>query len=127
MSHLTTITIEFKDLGAVKVACTELGLELVENQTTFKYYYPSAPCDHAIRIPRNTTAYEVGLVATQDGYELKYDTYQNGHGMMEKIGQDANKLKQAYATEIARKTMAKQGYRVNTIRQNGRVRLVCTK
>jgi hypothetical protein len=119
MSHVATIQIEIKDLNALEAASKELGLELVRGQTTFRKFERSraGECDHAIRIPGDQRAYEIGVVkikGDKPGYTLAWDSWAGGYGMVAKVGQDAGLLKQAYAGEVAVKTARAQGFRVLT-------------
>lgn len=129
MSHVTTIELEIQDLDVLKDACKMLGLELVLNQQTFKWYgthvgdYPlpagfskqdMGKCDHAIRIPGNTHSYEIGVARsrTGSGYVLLWDFWAGGHGMQEKVGKDGGLMKQAYAISRAKREALKMGYKV---------------
>lgn len=117
MSHLVTINLLVEDLSVLAKACIRLGLELVRDQRTYRWYgrsvgdYPLptgfttadlGTCDHAIRIPGNGMAYEIGVVARRDGkpgYELLWDFYQGGYGLMDHVGEGAIRLQQTYAIE----------------------------
>lgn len=116
MSHVATIEVIIKDqeLEALGAAVKELGLELVRDQKTFKSYQSGLMCDHAIRVPGNPDAYEIGVVKRDDGkgYELKWDTYGGGRYLLEKVGTGAQKIKQGYATQVAIKAARAGGFRV---------------
>jgi hypothetical protein len=143
MSHVATIDIEIKDLDCLAKAAQQLGLELVNGQKTYRWYgrsvgdYPLptgftaedlGKCEHAIRIPGNTAAYEIGVVARRDGkpgYTLQWDFYCGGYGMEKIVGQNASKLRQEYAAQVATKHMQRQGYRVTrSIDAKGNLQLV---
>ena len=150
MSHIASVKITIKDLDALARAAKELGLELVQGQKTFKWYgrwmndyhAPEAAvkngfdpnkfgqCEHAIRIPGNAGAYEVGVVQNPggEGYTLLYDNYCAGKGLEALIGKGAQKLQQEYGVQVARKHAARLGLRVTQSRgQDGKVRLVCKR
>ena len=146
MSHVATVEVHIKDLEALKAACKVLGLEFVEGQQTFKWYgrhvgdYPlpegftqsdMGQCEHAIRLPNNNRAYEVGVVKRRDGkpgYTLMYDFWAGGYGLEEAIGKQAGRLRQQYSAQVATKQARKQGYRVTqSVQQDGTLRLVCTR
>lgn len=131
MSHVATIAIEIKDLDALEAAANELGLELVRDKTSYKWYgrsvgdYPLpvgytkndlGKCDHVLRIPGNAAAYEIGVCRRRDGkagYTLQWDFYAGGYGMTAKVGGDkAPKLVQGYATHVAIKAARAGGFRV---------------
>ena len=146
MSHVATVELHVTDLESLKGACQQLGLEFVEGQQTFKWYgthvgdYPlpqgftqedMGRCQHAIRLPDNSRAYEVGVVPRRDGkpgYLLMYDFWQGGHGLEAAIGQGAKTLKQHYAAQVAVRQVSKQGFRVaQTVTETGAIRLTCTR
>ena len=137
MSHVAKIDVVIKDLEALQAACEALGLEFVQGQKTFKWYgrwvndysaedaaYHSGikpedygKCEHAIRIPGNSSAYEIGVVRNPngEGYSLVYDFYNGGFGMSDKVGgKKCEKLVGEYGKGVARnqaKSMAKKyGY-----------------
>lgn len=133
MSHIATIELEIRDLDALDAAARSLGLELVRGQTTYRWYglrdprqyrYPLPPgftvedlgrCEHAIRVPGNDQAYEIGVVRRRDGrpgYVLLVDFWNGGYGLEEKVGTNANRLKQAYAIETAKRAAWRAGHRV---------------
>lgn len=140
MSHVATVKIEVRDLAALRATCAKLGLEFVEGQQTWKWYgrsvgdYPLpagytvedlGKCAHAIRIPGNSRAYEIGVVAsrTKPGtYELMWDFWQGGYGIEAIVGKDAQTLKQRYAAEVARKHALRSGMRVTeTVKSDGTI------
>jgi hypothetical protein len=130
MSHVAKIEMEIKDLAALEDAAKRLGMELVRNQRTYKWYgysvgdYPLpegftkedlGKCEHALRIPGNNRAYEVGVVARRDGrpgYTLLWDFWSGGYGLVDKVGKDGNKLKSEYTAAVAVKHYTSKGYRV---------------
>jgi hypothetical protein len=100
MSHVAMVSIEIKDLDALKVAAEECGLEFRENQKTYKWYgkwmndysgddaaYKAGldpkdygKCAHAIGVPNNNRAYEIGVIDKGEGkYGLVWDFWQGGH------------------------------------------------
>lgn len=120
MSHVTVIDIEIKDLAALRKACADLGLEFREGQTTFKWYgrqmgdYPipdgytkadMGKCEHAIGIPNNKDAYEVGVVKNRKtgGWHLMWDFFAGGKGLQAAVGNNCGKLTQEYAKHVALK------------------------
>lgn len=141
MSHVTDVKLKVHDLDALREACDELGLELMEGQTHYAWwgtfqndsaaYGEHLPKDmghsaHAIRIkgdkPRNGSGgpWEIGVVAAKDGdgFGLYYDTFGHaGARLSEKVGPNANRLRQEYsvavATRKAKAELAKKGWRVS--------------
>jgi len=146
MSHVATVDIEIKDLDALETACKRLGLELMRDQTTYKWYghsvgdYPLPEgftaedlgnCEHAIRVPHNEMAYEVGVVRRRDGkpgWQLMWDFWNRGYGLQGLVGDNCSKLKQMYATQVATKAARMQGFNVNErVLANGSIQLALTR
>lgn len=144
MSHVATIDINVTDLGVLAEACHRIGLELILNQKTYKWYgrhvgdYPIPEgftiadlgnCEHAIRVKGDKDAYEVGVVKRRDGkpgYTLLWDFYDDR--IVKALGPEAGRLKQSYAVTAAQAQAVKQGFRcVEQKQANGSVRLVLTK
>lgn len=141
MSHVATIEIEIKDLVALRAACVELGLELMEHQKTYrcwgtgkqlddltsyqkrsgKQLMPDGwtlsemgQCDHAIRVKGDTNGYEIGLARRRDGgsgYLLLCDI-SGAYGIRQHADTDFGKLKQGYAVEVAVRAAKRAGFRV---------------
>lgn len=122
MSHVTTIDIVIKDLDALRKACEECGLEFVEGQTTFKWfgkfmndspvpegYSPAdyGKCEHAIKVPGNKQAYEIGVVQNKktEGWSLLFDSWNGGYGLMAKAGAQCGKLTQEYSKAVVKKKL----------------------
>lgn len=126
MSHVTVIDIQIKDLGCLRQAAEELGLEFHEGQKTFRWYgrhvgdykVPAGfkaedmgKCDHAIGLPGNGQsgeAYELGVVARRDGktgYQLMWDFFMGGYGLEKVVGKDCSKLCQGYAQKTVLKSI----------------------
>lgn len=135
MSHIARIEIEINDLGALKAAAERLGGELVQGQTTYKWYetwvgdtpMPEGmtradlgKCHHAIRFPR--AAYEVGVVQRGSKYQLLWDYWEDG-GLEPILGKNAGLLKQAYGVERARAEARKRGLTVHEQRTKAGIRL----
>jgi hypothetical protein len=146
MSHVVDLEIEVKDLECLAKAAQRLGLELVKDQKTFRWYmthmgdFPlpagftkedMGHCDHVMRIPGDNKAYEIGVCKRRDGkqgFTLLWDFWQGGYGLQEKIGKDGGLLKQGYAAEVAKKQMLRAGYKfTETKDQQGNVMLTFTE
>lgn len=116
MSHITKIQVEVsEDLDVMDKTATRLGMKLNEGQTTFRSFYAKndGRCLHALSVLDNPNAYEIGLAKRSDGkpgFELLWDDFAGGQGLVEKVGPGATLLKQAYAVETANKQMESEGF-----------------
>lgn len=136
MSVMKRVALAIKDLTCLEAAAARLGLELVRDKTTFKQHasHGDDSCSHALRVRDNPSAYEVGLMAEDDGsFSLAYDCWNGGSGLMAKIsregakGTDAGLLEQAYAVEVVRKDAERRGESVcETVREDGTIELELT-
>jgi hypothetical protein len=119
MSHVAIVDVEIKDLAALARACTNLGLQFNEGQKTYKWYgrsvgdYPLpdgfkasdlGKCNHAISVPGNKQAYEVGICKNPNGkgYIPLWDFYAGGFGLQKLVGHNCDTLVHEYAKEVAR-------------------------
>ena len=100
------------DLDRLAAACKSLGLELVRGQKSFRWsgLHPIVPlpeefpgmslgeCHHAIRIPGEPDAFEVGVVEAKDGrFGFIFDSWRGGIGLIDRVGKDCEDLTEAYA------------------------------
>ena len=146
MSHVVKCDLEIRDLKALASAAKLLGMELRENQKTYRYWghgvgdFPLpegftpkdlGKCDHALSVIDKPDAYEVGVCNRRDGrqgFTLLWDFYAGGKGLMEKIGKDGNKLKQSYAEIVAANALKKKGFKVQRkVNDQGKVVLTAIK
>ena len=120
MSHVSKIELEVKDLNTLESACDRLGLQMVKGQQTFKWYSTEAgKCNHAIKVP--DAEYEIGVIKTNDVFELKCDYFDSKIGVA--IGKNGGLLKQAYAIEKTRVEARRKGYNVIERQTDNGVRL----
>ena len=150
MSHVTKVELVVKDLECLKRAAAECGLEFREGQKTHRWYgqwvndYSGADaaykqgikpedygkCEHAIGVPNNATAYEVGVVKNPsgEGWVLVADFWSGGKGLEALAGRNCSKLAQAYGQQVVQKTMKAQGWMVRkTVQSDGPIKLNCTR
>jgi len=147
VSHVTAIELRVNDLDCLSQGGQELGMELVPLKE-FRWYgthvgdYPlpagfkkedMGKCDYVLRIKNNNRAYEVGVCKArdgQDGFVLLWDFWNGGYGLRNAIGQNGDKLKQAYASQVAQKhlqQLSREGFRtVKQRRADGTIVLVAT-
>ena len=151
MSHIATVKLTIKSLEALKRACRKLGLQLNLGQQTFKWFGTDRPwyqaeasglkngipvkdygkCQHAISLPGNGEAYEVGVIKNPqgEGLTLAFDSYRGGEGMMAKVGgEGCETLIQEYALQVAEmeaQDLLSQGWTMERVQQtNGDIQLV---
>jgi hypothetical protein len=140
----------FKDLESLKKAVADCGLEFRQGQTTYRWYgkwmndYGGADaayklgikpedygkCEHAIGVPKSTTAYEVGVVKNPSGpgYVLVADFWQGGMGLEALAGQNCMKIAQAYGVQVNKKTLTGMGFQVTKkVLADGTIKLHCTR
>lgn len=132
MSHVTTLKVQIKNLQALEEACQKIGLKFNRHQKHYKWWgrfvgdYAEAGtnqaemghCDHAISVPGNDQAYEIGVTAKGDGYVLQFDFYgQGGAGVEAVAGLKCSKLIDAYTKIVTIKEATKlaetEGYVVS--------------
>jgi hypothetical protein len=116
MSYISTIKTEIKDLAALSEACKKIGLKLNEGQTKYKWWGAKKECLHAISVPGNSTAYEIGVNEKNGIYTLSYDPHVGGYGLEEICGKKCENLTQAYTQTVAIREATKiaksQGYSI---------------
>lgn len=146
MSHVATIELEIKSLDALEEAAKRIGLELRRGQKTYKWWghvgdFPIpngfteedlGKCEHALiqtKPGEHNFGYEIGVCRRRDGrdgFTLLWDFVDDS--LVKVIGEDGNKLKQAYSTVMAIRQARQMGFQVSEHQQaNGIVRLELTK
>jgi len=137
MSHVSTIDLKIKSLEAVKAMCKRMGWEFRENQKKYAWFgrwVGDSPmpegmtvdqlgkCDHAIHVPGSS--YEIGLVKRGDHYTAVWDYWSSGQLLRPLGGQEAPKLKQAYAVEAAKLEARKRGWLVKERKTKDSIQIV---
>lgn len=121
MSHVTTLKVQIMSLEDLELACSKVGLVFKRNQKKYKWFgqfvgdYREAgtdpkdmgKCDHAIGIPNNTTAYEIGVCQKDDHYVLRWDFWAGGAGLAAVAGDKCCNLTEAYTQGVAMKEATK--------------------
>ena len=113
MSHIATVKLAIKDLGALERACQKVGFTFLRGQTQHTACDNMGRktlhvCTHAIKTLDTYFGFEIGLIAQKDGsfilqcddmmMETKRSDYiLNGGGG----GVSVEKLTQAYGAEVA--------------------------
>jgi hypothetical protein len=123
VSHISKIELEIKDLSDLDRACQRLGIALVRNQQTFRWFSGMKECQGAIRVPG--ASYEIGIIREGNAYRLLWDDFASG-GLEARLGKKAGLLKQAYAVERTRREAVLRGYRCRELKTEKGIRLQLT-
>lgn len=108
MSHFTTIQTQIRDLAALRDACRELGVELLENTLARGYGSNHQPGTYVIRL---RGPYDIALNPQQDGtFGLTCDWW-DGH-VEKEVGPNFGRLLQLYGVHKARMEAQRKGYTV---------------
>jgi hypothetical protein len=121
MSHFTTIKTQIKDIDALRIACQEMGLSLLQNTEARGYFENTIKGDYVIRLKG---PYDIALQRQTDGsYGLTADLWQ---GSVEKeVGKGYGKLLQLYGVHKASLEARKKGLSVvRRQREDGSIKLV---
>jgi hypothetical protein len=121
MSHFTTIKTQIKDIQALRSACDELGLSLVQNGKARGYSTNKTKGDYVIRLKG---PYDIALNQQPDGsFGITADLWE---GYVEKgVGKNYGKLMQLYAVHKAMREARKKGHLTRRSQQNdGSIKLV---
>ncbi len=121
MSHFTTIKTQIKDIEALKAACAEMGLSVLQNTEARGYYENKIKGEFVIQLKG---PYDIAINKQPDGsYGLTADLW-NGH-VEQEVGKNYGKLLQLYAVHKAMKEARKKGHLVSrSQKQDGSIKLV---
>jgi len=121
MSHFTEIKTQIKDIEALRSACQELGLNLLQNAEARGYYENKTKGNYVIQLKG---PYDIAVNKQPDGtYGLTADLW-NGH-VEKEVGQGYGKLLQFYGVHKATMEARKKGLSVlRKQQQNGSIKLV---
>ena len=124
MSHFTEIKTLIKDITALRAACEELGLELLENAEARGYGDRRLRGDYVIRLKG---PYDIAVQRQNDGsYNLVADLWRDH--VERETGKDFGRLKQLYGVHKATLEAKRKGLHVR--RQNlanGKIRLALAR
>ena len=121
MSHFTTIKTQIKDIEALRSACQEMGLSLLQNAEARGYYENKTKGDYVIRLKG---PYDIALNKQPDGsFGLTADLW-NGH-VEQEVGPGYARLLQLYGVHKAMREARKRGHLVRrSQQQNGSIKLI---
>jgi hypothetical protein len=105
MSHFTTIQTQVRDIAALRDACQELGLQVVEKADARGYAGNVLPGDYVVRLKG---PYDIALNRQPDGtFGLTTDWWA-GY-VANEVGPDYGKLLQLYGVHKAMREARKKG------------------
>ncbi len=121
MSHFTTIKTQIKDIEALRSACAELGVPLLQNAEARGFVSNKQAGEYVVRLKG---PYDIALNRQQDGsYGLTADLWQ-GHVERE-VGTGYGKLLQLYAVHKAMREAKRKGHLVKRTQQrDGAIKLI---
>src|SRR3974377_1660112 len=121
MSHFTEIKTQIKDIEALRLACQELGLTLLQNAQARGYYENKTKGDYVIQLKG---PYDIALNKQPDGtFGLTADLW-NGH-VEQEVGPSYGKLLQLYGVHTPMREARRKGHMVRRSQQkDGAIRLV---
>ena len=121
MSHFTTIKTQIKDIEALRSACNEMGLALLQNVEARGYYENKIKGEFVVRLKG---PYDIALNRQPDGsFGLTADLWQ-GH-VEQEVGPGYGKLLQLYGVHKAMREARKKGHLVRrSQQQDGAIKLV---
>ena len=121
MSHFTTIKTQIKDLEALRAACGELDLPLLEKTGARGYAGTTRNGDYVIRL---NGPFDIAVNQQPDAtFGLTTDWW-NGH-VEQEVGRDYGRLLQLYGVHKASKEARRKG--LSVLRQpqrNGSIKLI---
>jgi len=121
MSHFTSIKTQIKDIEAVRSACLELGLTLLQNADARGYSNQTIKGEYVVRLKG---PYDIALNKQPDGsFGFTADLWA---GYVEQeVGKNYGKLLQLYAVHKATREARKKGLLVTrSSKQDGSIKLV---
>ncbi len=121
MSHFTTIKTQIKDIEALKSACAELNLPVLEKAQARGYYENKTRGDFVIKLKG---PYDIAVQKQPDGtFGLTADLW-SGY-VEQEVGQNYGKLLQLYAVHKAMNEARKKGHLVTrSTKATGEIKLV---
>ena len=120
MSHFTDISIEIRDIEALRKACADLGLSVLEHTTARGYGENLIRGEYVIRLQG---PYDIAVNRAGDGHWTLAADLWRGHVERE-VGRNFGRLKQAYGVQRTLKEARRLGLKARrSVLQDGTVRL----
>ena len=121
MSHFTSIETQVRDIEALREACTELGVALLDHTQARGFGKARLEADHVVRL-KGPYDIAVNRAERNGTYTLTTDWW-DGH-VEKEVGPKFGTLLQLYATHKVIREARKHGRRVHRRRQrDGTIRL----
>ena len=121
MSHFTTIKTQIKDIEALRSACTELGLAVIQNAEARGYASNKIKGDYVIQLKG---PYDIALNKQPDNsFGITADLWEGK--VEQEVGKNYGKLMQLYAVHKAVREARKKGHLTRrSQQQDGSIKLV---
>lgn len=121
MSHFVDIQTQIKDIEALKEACSEMALSVLENAEARGFGSQQQHGEYVIRLKG---PYDIALNRQADGsFSLSTDWW-NGH-VEQEVGKNYGRLRQLYAVHKTMREARKKGILVRrTAQANGAITLM---
>lgn len=120
MSHFTSIQTEVRDIEALRAACGEMGLEVLQNAEARGFASNRQHGDYVIRLKG---PYDIAVVREAEGRFALATDWWNGH-VEQEVGKDYGRLLQLYGVHKATREARRKGYMVQRKQlQNGAIQL----
>jgi hypothetical protein len=121
MSHFTTINTQIKDIEALRSACKEMGLALLQNTEARGYGQEKRHGDFVIKLDG---PYDIAVSKQKDDTFGFTTDWWNGH-VEKEVGKDYSKLLQLYGVHKASLEARKKGISVlRRQQQDGSIKLI---
>jgi hypothetical protein len=123
MSHFATIKTQIKDIRALRAACDELGLPVLQNAKARGYSNQKTKGDYVIQLK---DPFDIALNKQPDGsFGLTADLWDNH--VEKEVGKNYGKLMQLYAVHKAVGEARKKGHLTRrSLQHDGSIKLVIT-
>ena len=106
MSHFTTIATQVRDIEALRSACQELGLELVQDGMARGYNRNAIPGEYVIRCKG---PYDIAVNSQPGGNFGMTADWWDGH-VEKEVGTNYGRLLQLYGVHKATREAQRKGY-----------------
>ncbi len=120
MSHFTEIKTQIKDIEALRLACNEMGLTLLQNAEARGYYENRTKGEYVVQLKG---PYDIAVNKQPDGtFGLTADLWQ-GH-VEKEVGPNYSKLLQLYGVHKTTIEARKKGLSVLRKQQGASIKLI---